>query len=381
MRQSYRIIPIYTSDVSGVCSALYELGGMVVMHDPSGCNSTYNTHDEIRWYDQDSLIFISGLTEIDAVMGNDEKFLSDIKEAAREFHPKFIALVSSPIPFMNGTDFPALAKVLEIETGIPSFAVPTNGMHDYVYGAGLALAEIAKRIKGKKEVTSKSVNLLGVTPLDFGPQEHVDALKRNVEETGWKVLSTWAMGDTLEDLGRAPEAEVNLVVSSVGLWAAKVLQERFGIPYVIGTPIRGFMKTLLNAMEEKKQIAYLEKGRHIGLTGNESEKSSENQIILIGEPVIMESLAAVIETEYQISVRVICPLREKKGLLADGDIAVCGEEELEQALQSLKNVKGVVADPLYRPVCPENVAFYELPHIAFSGRIYKKKLPVLAELI
>ena len=89
MRQSYRIIPIYTSDVSGVCSALYELGGMVVMHDPSGCNSTYNTHDEIRWYDQDSLIFISGLTEIDAVMGNDEKFLSDIKEAAREFHPNF----------------------------------------------------------------------------------------------------------------------------------------------------------------------------------------------------------------------------------------------------------------------------------------------------
>ena len=62
----------YTADVSGVCSALYELGGMTIMHDPSGCNSTYNTHDEIRWYDQDSLIYISGLTEIDAIMGNDE---------------------------------------------------------------------------------------------------------------------------------------------------------------------------------------------------------------------------------------------------------------------------------------------------------------------
>ncbi len=55
-----QIIPIYTADVSGVCSALYELGGMTVMHDPSGCNSTYNTHDEIRWYDQDSLIYIFG---------------------------------------------------------------------------------------------------------------------------------------------------------------------------------------------------------------------------------------------------------------------------------------------------------------------------------
>ena len=90
-------------------------------------------------------------------MGNDEKFLSDIKEAAREFHPKFIALVSSPIPFMNGTDFPALAKVLEIETGIPSFAVPTNGMHDYVYGAGNALEEIAKRFVSEQMEREKTV--------------------------------------------------------------------------------------------------------------------------------------------------------------------------------------------------------------------------------
>ena len=137
MRQAYRIIPIYTADVSGVCSALYELGGMTVMHDPSGCNSTYNTHDEIRWYDEDSLIFISGLTEIDAIMGNDEKFIHDIEEAASELKPRFIALASSPIPYMNGTDFPAIAEVTEQDTGIPTFAVPTNGMHDYVRGAGI----------------------------------------------------------------------------------------------------------------------------------------------------------------------------------------------------------------------------------------------------
>ena len=148
MKRSYKIIPIYTADVSGVCSALYELGGMTVMHDPSGCNSTYNTHDEIRWYDQDSLIFISGLTEIDAIMGNDEKFIADIVHAANDLKPKFIALASSPIPFMNGTDFPAIAKVIEAETGLPTFFVPTNGMHDYVYGAGIALEEIAKRFTG-----------------------------------------------------------------------------------------------------------------------------------------------------------------------------------------------------------------------------------------
>ena len=151
MRQAYRIIPVYTADVSGVCSALYELGGMVVMHDPSGCNSTYNTHDEIRWYDQDSLIYITGLTEIDAILGNDEKFIRDIEEAAEQLKPKFIALAGSPIPYMNGTDFPALAQIIEEDTGIPTFAVPTNGMHDYVRGAGMALEAVAEKLVPDKE--------------------------------------------------------------------------------------------------------------------------------------------------------------------------------------------------------------------------------------
>lgn len=383
MRQSYKIIPIYTADVSGVCSALYELGGMTVMHDPSGCNSTYNTHDEIRWYDQDSMIYISGLTEIDAVMGNDEKLIQDIETAAKELHPKFIALAGSPIPYMTGTDFAAIAEILEQDLGIPAFSVPTNGMHDYVYGAGIALAEIAKRVEGKNRVTrKKSVNLLGVTPLDFGPQEHVESLKRNLEEAGWKVLSVWAMGDSLEDLERASEAEVNLVVSSVGLRAAKVLKERFGIPYVIGTPVRGFMSMLVKAMEEKRKTAYLDEGEKERISrGRDSswiEKNDREEIILIGEPVIMESLAAAIEEKYRHPVKVLCPLRKTEGLLAEGDRNVHGEEEMEQ---ELKDAKIIVADPLYRPICPKTAAFYELPHIAFSGRIYKKKLPVLAELI
>ena len=385
MRQSYRIIPIYTSDVSGVCSALYELGGMVVIHDPSGCNSTYNTHDEIRWYDQDSLIFISGLTEIDAVMGNDEKFLSDIKEAAGELHPKFIALVSSPIPFMNGTDFPALAKVLETETGIPAFAVPTNGMHDYVYGAGIALKKIAERFTGDSnelmedsiekgigctengKYKDHTVNLLGATPLDFGPFPKVEELKNNLEKCGWEILSTWAMGDSLEDLAKAGNAEINLVVSSVGLRAAKALKEKFGTPYVIGTPYKEYAERISEALEKRIQIPVLEdRGKeNLQRTGN-----SEKIITLIGEPVTIGSLAAIIERKYHYKTRILCPLENTEGLLVEHDLKICGEEEMENAL---KNAQIVVADPLYRPICPAECEFYERAHIAFSGRMFLKK--------
>lgn len=370
MRQAYRMIPIYTSDVSGVCSALYELGGMVVIHDPSGCNSTYNTHDEIRWYNQDSLIFISGLTEIDAVMGNDEKFLSDIREAAGELHPKFIALVSSPIPFMNGTDFPALAKVLETETGIPAFAVPTNGMHDYVYGAGKALEEIARRFVPEqmedRNGSERTVNLLGATPLDFGPISKVEELKKNLEQYGWKVISAWAMGDSLEDLAQAGKAEMNLVISSVGLRAAKMLKEKYGTPYVIGTPYKEYAERISEALEKRIQIPAIEDRRRENLQGTGNSKKI---ITLIGEPVTIGSLAAIIERRYHYKTRILCPLENAEGLLGEHDLKICGEEEMENAL---KNAQIVVADPLYRPICPVECEFYERAHIAFSGRMFLK---------
>ena len=411
MRQAYRIIPIYTADVSGVCSALYELGGMTVMHDPSGCNSTYNTHDEIRWYDEDSLIFISGLTEIDAIMGNDEKFIHDIEEAASELKPRFIALASSPIPYMNGTDFPAIAEVTEQDTGIPAFAVPTNGMHDYVRGAGMALAEIAEHFVLTKSnaIGPRLVNLLGVTPLDFGPLDHVESMKRSLEKYGWQINSMWAMGDTLDTLSKSADAAVNVVVSSVGLRAAKVLEKKFGTPYVIGAPVGLFTEKLSKAMEDavagvqadkdaNKQISNLTAASH-RLTENVvyaadriaakhfrnnnagKENTKQADITLIGEPVTMGSLAAAIELQYGKSVRVLCPLEETEGMLSAGDEAVCGEEMMEE---KLKDAKIIVADPLYRPICPKDSQFYELPHIAFSGRIYLKKIkkmPGFADLI
>ena len=401
MRQAYRIIPIYTADVSGVCSALYELGGMTVMHDPSGCNSTYNTHDEIRWYDQDSLIFISGLTDIDAIMGNDEKFLRDIEDVAEELKPKFIALASSPIPFMNGTDFPGLARALTAETGIPAFSVPTSGMHDYVYGAGLALSEIARHFTGTAEKRKRKLNLLGVTPLDFGPQPMVDAMKRRLEKYGWEILSTWAMGDTLEDLSHAGEAEVNLVVSSVGIPAANVLREKFGTPFLVGTPVEGYEGEISDALEKaagsfyeafeyKKENPAEKNGTQISGRQEELWKVTPDQVIylrkkdsplsgfiptpditLIGEPVTMGSLAAVIEQKYRKKVQLLCPLEITEGLLRQEDEVIRGEEAMEE---KLKTARIIVADPLYRPICPESATFYEMPHIAFSERIYLKNL-------
>ena len=409
MRQSYRIIPIYTADVSGVCSALYELGGMTVMHDPSGCNSTYNTHDEPRWYDMDSLVFISGLSQMDAIMGNDDKFIHDIVRVAKELQPRFIALVRTPIPLMTGTDFEGISRVIKKQTGIPVFYFPTSGMHTYVKGAGMAMETIARELvpaggesvkerKNKQENPLK-INILGATPLDFSINSTLDSIKEFLSRH-FEIISIFAMGSSIEDIQRAGEADVNLVISSVGVLAAKVLEERFHTPYVIGTPIIGFENVLAeklieSAWTKKSQTAYfsvLQKA-HKKDTANfttmqnaeavsnlkkirsltetiEKNKVSGN-VYIIGESVISQSLKAALALRYGIEATVICPLETEPEYTEKDVLLLSSEEDIKEAIMDADTV---IADPIYKTICSEKVNFVAMPHEAYSGRIYRKEV-------
>ncbi|MEA4823724.1 MAG: nitrogenase component 1 [Clostridiaceae bacterium] len=366
MKQTARIISTYASDVSGVCSALYELGGMTVMHDASGCNSTYNTHDEPRWYDRDSFVFISALSEMDAILGDDEKLIRDITETALELHPRFIAVAGTPIPMMIGTDFDAVAKAVEENTSIPSFGITTNGMHSYISGAGAALDAITRRFvdpSARPTPGAKRVNLLGATPLDFSINGSVEAIRVLLTSHGWEVVSTWAMGDTLDKLARAGEANVNLVVSYSGIPAARRLRQMFGTPYVTGVPVgEAFSETLLTALEHGEcAVPY-------------TARPKGADAVIIGESICSGSLAAAISEEHGLSTRVLCPLETEDAFLAEGDRVAPDEDDL---IPLLADAKIVIADPLYRPICPDTAKFYPLPSEGFSGRIYRRDIPNL----
>ena len=379
MNRSYRILPCYTGDVSGAASALYELGGMVVIHDPSGCNSTYNTHDETRWYDNDSLIFISGLSQREAIFGDDGKFIDDIVDVAGKLKPKFIAVTSSPIPFMNGTDFNAIAKIVQDRTGIFTFHVPTNGMHDYLVGAANAFEAVARFLTDLPESDLDQprvkINILGLTPLDFS-KGAAEFVRRRLEVAGFEIASCWSYGCSFSDIGRSGDADVNLVVSATGYRAALVLKEKYGIPFVCGCPVNIFENILYDMMRKAATdktdcIAY--KGDVYGIERVEepAETSglSVKQVLLIGEPVAMSSLAAALGESYGAKTKVACPLELKKAgaeeLLREGDVICDGEEEIEAVIQTADLV---IADPMYSMVMQDSAKLIGLPHLAFSGR-------------
>ena len=344
MKKTYRILPVYTGDVSGAASALYELGGMTVIHDPSGCNSTYNTHDEVRWFDQESLIYISGLNDIDAITGNDDRFIKDICYAAEKMKPLFIALANSPLPYLNGTDFKGICRILEEKTGLPCFYVNTNAMHDYSKGQSEAFLSFAKRMmKASDKKIKNGVNIIGMTPLDFTSTDIYIS-------DGYEIVSNWALNTSFENVMRATEAGLNVAVSSSGIAACEYMRKEFGIPYVKGLPWDG------------KISDYMEVER----------KASKKYIV--GEPVISGSIAALIKQRTGIDYNVIASTEITDGLLQDCDKRCHGEEEIEEAL---KDAETIIADPMFRFISPASAKFIDLPHFAMSGRLYRKQIPNL----
>ena len=369
MKHTAKIISIYASDTSGVCSMLYELGGLVVVHDASGCNSTYSTHDEPRWYHQDSMIYISALTEMDAILGNDARFVEDLVRAAEELSPRFIAICGSPMPMMIGTDFDALASEVESRTGLPVFGLHTNGMNSYLAGASQALCAYLQRFCTAGSPQKRRVNLIGATPLDFSLNGTVESICDWLQRNGFIVNSCMAMGSSPEAISAAGNAGVNLVISGCGRAAAEWLRQTFGTPWVEGVPFgQQFAEDLLKRLE----IAERE-NRCIPLpaSGFSGEKGT---VCVVGEELTACSFARALELELQRPVRALIPQALSSGRHSLNDLIVPCEDSMAEAFAESE---WIIADPLYEPLIPAGAAFRRYPHEAFSGRCFSSGIPNL----
>lgn len=381
-RQVYTHIPVYSGDVSGAASALYEFGGLTVIHDPSGCNSTYNTFDELRWMNRESAIYISGLKESDAINGNDRKLLDDICETISSLSekPAFIALCNSPVPDIIGTDFAALCHLLEKMTGIPTFYVHTNAMHDYTVGGANALEALAEKMLTGKKCCEQSVNLLGLTPFEFPYDAQIDRLYDVLESASFRICANWGKGTakhpvSFRDMSSASQADVSLVLSSIGIKAAEYLYEHFGIPYVIGNPLASydFASIVFNDLKASISSKKL-KNSYLSLLDDKASTA------FIGESVTMGSEAAasvLAGTPARLIRTTECEIGDIAQLHAESSRCPFFHGETEIAEQ-LKKAAVIHGDPLFKEARSHGVRGFDAdrqtwvdePHLAMSGRLY-----------
>lgn len=359
----------YTADCSGAASALYELGGMTVIHDASGCNSTYATHDEPRWSTMPSAVYISALTEMDAVLGNEEHLVNDIVAAAGELTPAFIAVAGTPIPMMTGTDLKGIAALIEKRTRIPSFAVASTSMRPYSVGAAQAWIETARRfvMPAAPGAGTLGINLLGATPLDFSVGPMLGSLRDAAARAGYTINACWAMDDPLENLTETAAARVNVVVSASGQPLADYFERHFGMPYVTGLPIGELEPRWRAAIEWASRNR-----RSVTLADFLGREPGGSAAAVLGEPIAAACTAATLNLREPRSARALSVLPT---LGADAPILTAELSE-DTLRETLRGTKALAADPLFDIIAREaglarTVSF---PHEACSGRLYRDRI-------
>lgn len=360
-------LPPFSPDYSGASAVLFDLKTVTAMHDASGCTGNYTGYDDPRWYGSHSGIFCSGLRQIDAVLGDDEKLIKKMEAAARDIQPDLMALVGSPVPMVIGADLEGIAVELEERTGIPSFGFDTTGTAYYDRGAFRAAKALMDRYTAKQAAKEaaieRRVNILGALPMDFGKGEEIRDFKRFLAENGYETGLCLAMDYSLSDLKEAASAQVNLAVSRFGFLMAQYMEQRFRIPYLCGFPAgESGEKAWLEALERVRETKHSE----ILNAVEQKDGTEDMSILIVGEQVMSNSLRYALFRDMGITrVTVGCLYGPEPALTLPGDLDLSDEKKIRQAMNR-PDYQMIIADPFLKVLLPENTEKKFLPFSQYA---------------
>lgn len=350
-------LPPFAPDTAGAAAVLYPLGGMTVIVDAGGCAGNICGFDEPRWQEEaaPSAVFSAGLRDMDAIMGRDANLVAKIREAAAELTVSFVGLVSTPVPAIIATDFRAICRMVEKETGLPTIAVRTDGTRLYDRGASAACDALVQKFTAPRphDAMRTGLGVLGLTPLDFSREERASLhalLSR--EDTPIRFF------DRLDDFREAARLKELLVVSPTGLKAARRLQRQWGIPIRAELP-PVFIHEAFSAVLSRL-AALLQDGQ-------------QREILIVHQQILANGL--------RLAIRQRCPALSAgavtvgsfflldRELQWEGDLHFRDERDFHACLQAHPGAI-VIGDALLARAVPEPFGgtLLDLPHFALSGR-------------
>ncbi|MCR5562766.1 MAG: nitrogenase component 1 [Desulfovibrio sp.] len=349
-----RLTP-FATDQSGAVSALYEMGGLIVICDAGGCTGNICGFDEPRWEHTRSAIFSAGLRDMDAILGRDELLVKKTVAVARELGVPFAAVVGTPVPAVIGTDIRALARMGEKRLGIPFLPVTTTGTGLYDAGAGMALKTLFERFcpvgdsSAAEEKEEGSVGVLGATPLDLGRSEggHLAAafLRR-----GWKKAVCYGMGAGLGAVEKAGRVARNVVIAPSGMESARYLLSAFGIPYSVAWPM--VPRRIVESCAGARRVLVIH--QHVCACA------------------VRRALEGAPSPQGERQIAVGSFFERVPDLIRTGDFAFCDEDDLAKVLNG-GHWDCIVADAFLGRVMDGGAAgrvrWVDLPHFAVSGRL------------
>lgn len=357
-------LPSFSSDYTGVASVLFEYGGLIVIHNAACCSRNFSKYDEPRSVKGRWPVYCSGLREMEAILGDESILIGKIDKALESVRPNFIAILGTPVPMLVGTDMDGIAREVEDQTGITTLGFNSTGFKYYNNGASKALIQLVKRFSDDSvEMEKNHVNIVGMTPLDYTGNENILDICEFLEKNGLIINASLSMETGLEQVKNIKKAAVNIVVSQMGLDVAIMMQEKWGIPYIV-SPFIGreysveLLKNITEVMESRES-----KVMH-------TKSCDEGDTLIIHDQVIangmrnnlgMKGTKSTVGTFFGLDSRLSQP----------GDLDIDSEKRLIEILKS-KKYKTIYADPLVCELAEKIGEFklFPIPHYSVSAKLY-----------
>jgi len=234
--------PRFLCSLGGAAATVTALpGGIPILHSASGCAGNFawtqngGSGLQVGGYCGSLTVPSSNIQENDVVFGGEERLREQIKSTLEVIEGGLYVVVTGCVPEMIGDDIFAVVNDFRDE-GAPIIGAITGGFRGNSYwGYDLVLQALVKDYleRGLPKVKGK-VNLWGVVPyMDPFWRGNLEGTRHLLEFLGLEVNAFFTPADTLENIRRAGEAELNIVVSDIyGQEAARQFEERHGTSYL-----------------------------------------------------------------------------------------------------------------------------------------------------
>lgn len=349
MKRLFKRLPALAADYSGAFSVLFEMNCLKILHGQGGCTGNYCYADEFRWMDKKKNVFHSNMSEIEAIVGDDSIVINKTVQAQKDLECGFIAICSSPIPTVLGTDIRAIARIIEKKAGCPVLGLDTHGLGRYDDGQKMAYEALMNRFAlqdTNRDVTEggtrKIVNVIGATPLDGWSQEMADDLTSVLINQGYQRIHIWGMGADIQEIAVSRYASFNIAVSVSGLSTVRKLEKEFGTPYETGF--------VIGPGEEVPEDKTIGRGKRACVL---TEQFTGNMIrVCLREQFGVEDVDVVsffaMDEEY----------------MEAGDAHVHYEEDLEKLIEERMPYDVVIGDAFISRFFQEEQPYIVIPHPA-----------------
>ena len=226
--------PTQDCKLLGAARALSGISDSVsIVHSRPGCHNGMFYLRTLGSNQNDIRIVGSGFQAHDAIYGGEEKLANVIRLSYENFKPSLIAVLNCSAPVLMGADIEGIVYEMKEEIPAEIIALNTGGYEGPAWmGYEETLAELTRFMVSCEDPSDSKINLIGCKQDDVKADSDLLEIKRMLNSHGISI-NTVLTNSSFEKITNAPKATLNVVLGGDGLECAKVMQEKFGTPYVI----------------------------------------------------------------------------------------------------------------------------------------------------